>query len=53
MSSPIDRARNNVRAGVFVTATLLVAVGVVVILSDIWDGLTRPVDKYTVTYVIA
>ena len=53
MSSPLDRARNNVRAGIFVTATLLVALGVIIVLSDIWDGLTRPVDQYTVTFDVA
>ena len=53
MSSPIERTRSNVRAGVFVTVTLLVAIGVIIILSDIWDGLTRPVDQYTVTFDVA
>ncbi len=53
MSSPLERARNNVRAGVFVTVTLMVAIGVIVVLTDIWDGLTRPVDKYTVTFDVA
>ncbi len=50
MSSPLERARNNVRAGVFVTVTLMVAIGLIIILTDIWDGLTRPVDRYTVTF---
>ena len=53
MSSPLERARNNVRAGIFVTVTLMVAIGVIVILTDIWDGLTRPVDQYTVTFDVA
>ena len=53
MSSPLERARNNVRAGVFVTVTLMVAVGVIVVLTDVWEGLTRPVDQYTVTFDVA
>jgi len=53
MSSPLERARNNVRAGLFVTLTLIVAIGVIIVLTDIWDVLTRPVDQYTVTFGVA
>ena len=53
MSSPQERARNNARAGVFVSATLLLAVGVVIILTDVWETLTTPTDQYTVTFDVA
>ena len=50
MSSPQERARNNARAGVFVSVTLLLAVGAVIILTDVWETLTKPTDQYTVTF---
>ncbi len=53
MSSPQERARNNARAGVFVSVTLLLAVGAVVILTDVWETLTKPTDQYTVTFDVA
>ena len=53
MSSPQERARNNARAGVFVSATLLLAVGVVIILTDVWETLTKQTDQYTVTFDVA
>ncbi len=53
MSSPQERARNNARVGVFVSVALLLAVGVVIILTDVWETLTRPTDQYTVTFDVA
>ncbi|MEE8156360.1 MAG: hypothetical protein V3T53_15505 [Phycisphaerales bacterium] len=53
MSSPQERARNNARAGVFVSVALLLAVGVVILLTDVWETLTKPTDQYTVTFDVA
>ncbi|MEE9130628.1 MAG: hypothetical protein V3T84_11470 [Phycisphaerales bacterium] len=53
MSSPQERARNNARAGVFVSVTLLLAVGVVIILTDVWETVTKQTDQYTVTFDVA
>ncbi len=53
MSSPQERARNNARVGVFVSVALLLAVGVVIILTDVWETLTKPTDQYTVMFDVA
>ena len=53
MPSPSERTRNNVRTGVFVTATLILAFVVLVTISGQWDAMFRRKATYTVTYPIA
>lgn len=48
-----ELARNNVRAGVFVTLGLLLMVAVVLILSDVITPLLRQERNYAVTYPVA
>ncbi len=50
MASPNERARNNVRAGIFVSASILLALFVTVLLTDAVDKFTRPTAQYTVIF---
>ena len=50
MASPNERARNNVRAGIFVSASILLALFVIVLLTDAVDKFTRPTAQYTVIF---
>lgn len=50
MASPSERARNNVRAGIFVSASILLAIVTIVLLTDAVDKFTRPTAEYTVTF---
>ena len=52
MPSPLERRRNNVRTGVFVSVTLIVAVVIIVVLSDVWRSLTLATWRYTVEYPV-
>ena len=52
MASPSERARNNVRAGVFVSASILLAVVTIVLLTDAMDKFTTPTAQYTVIFDI-
>lgn len=53
MASPSERRRNNVKAGVFVTIAILIAVGIIVVLSGIWEQLTVRTHDYTVRYPVS
>ncbi|MHC5023512.1 MAG: MlaD family protein [Planctomycetota bacterium] len=53
MPSPNERSRNNVRAGVFVTLSLLLGLAVMFIITDAWTKLTRPMHSYTVVFDVA
>ncbi|MCA9295392.1 MAG: hypothetical protein KC983_02725 [Phycisphaerales bacterium] len=52
MGSPRERQRNNVRAGLFVTITLLIAMGIVFALTDIKDVFLTSRHAYRVTYTV-
>ena len=51
MSSAAERHRNNVRAGIFVSVAILLALAVVVVLHDLSRALT-PMQSYTVRFPI-
>ena len=53
MATPSERRRNNIRAGLFVTAAIILSVIVVVILSGAWDALTSRTDRYRVQYPVS
>lgn len=53
MPSPYERSRNNIRAGIFVTVTLVLAVAVVIVLSDAWQTFLQRTNQYIVTFDVA
>ena len=53
MASAADRRRNNVRAGVFVSISILIAVAVIVVLSGVWESLSTPTHGFTVAYPVS
>ncbi len=53
MASPLERSRNNVRAGIFVTSAIVLAVMTIIVLTDAWKKVTQPTDTYTVTFEIS
>lgn len=52
MPSPRERRRNNVRTGIFVSVTLILAVVIIVVLSGVWQSLTLAARQYTVEYPV-
>ncbi|MHC4991417.1 MAG: MlaD family protein [Planctomycetota bacterium] len=53
MASPKERTRNNVRAGIFVSVAILLAVSSIVVLTDTWRALFQPKHEYTVVYDVS
>ena len=53
MASPSERTRNNVRAGIFVTLSIVAAVVTIILLTDAWDKFTRPTHEYVVTFEVS
>ncbi len=53
MATPLERSRNNVRAGIFVTVAIVLGVLTVIVLTDAWKKVTQPTDKYTATFEIS
>ncbi len=53
MPSLHERTRNNVRAGIFVSVAIVLAVATVIVLSDVRQALLRPSRQYTVTFDVA
>ncbi len=53
MPSLRERNRNNVRVGVFVTISIVLALGVISVLSDAWETWFRPTHHYTVTFPLS
>ncbi len=53
MPSLHERTRNNVRAGIFVTVAIALALATVLVLSDVWQTLSKPFHQYTVTFDVA
>lgn len=53
MAGQSERQRNNVRAGIFVSVTLLMAVATVFILTNAWRGIFSSSNQYTVVYNIS
>ncbi len=53
MASPSERTRNNVRAGIFVTLSIVLGVVTIILLTDAWDKFTRPTRQYTVTFDVS
>src|SRR5436190_19532144 len=48
---PIRRGpRNNVLAGIFLLASLALAIAIIFVLSNIWDRLTVPTNRYHVLF---
>jgi ABC-type transporter Mla subunit MlaD len=52
MPSPLERRRNDLRTGVFVSVTLIIALAIIVTLSGVWRTLTLATRHYTVTYPV-
>jgi ABC-type transporter Mla subunit MlaD len=50
MASANERTRNNVRMGIFVSVALLLAMGIIFALSDVWTMLTRQTDPWAVRF---
>jgi ABC-type transporter Mla subunit MlaD len=53
MPSSSERSRNNVRAGVFVTVAIVLAVATIIVLTDAWRKIVEPTHEYTVTFPVA
>ena len=53
MASPNERGRNNVRAGVFVTASLLLAVATIIALTDVVETMRRNPKSYMVVFDVS
>ena len=53
MSSVKERQRNNVRVGVFVTLALILAVAILIALTDIVEALTKDTKSYMVSFNVA
>ncbi len=53
MASPNERSRNNVRAGVFVSVSVLLAVVTIISLTDIVETITTPTRSYTVIFEVS
>ena len=53
MSQVRNKRRNNVRAGVFVTITIVLGLVVFTILTDAWAKLTTSVSQYQVTFAVS
>ncbi len=53
MPSPNERRRNNIRTGIFVSITLIVALAVIVVLTDVTKQLSRTTQMYTVVYDVS
>lgn len=53
MPSVSERQRNNVKAGVFVSLALILALAVVIVLTDAYDKLVRRTNSYTVVFDVA
>ena len=52
MPSPLERRRNNVRTGIFVSVSLIAAVVIIVVLSGVWRSLMLATRDYTVEYPV-
>jgi ABC-type transporter Mla subunit MlaD len=52
MPSPLERRRNNVRTGIFVSVTLVLAVVIIVVLSGVWRSFFIATREYTVEYPV-
>ncbi|MCL4210552.1 MAG: hypothetical protein HRU76_15910 [Phycisphaeraceae bacterium] len=48
-----ERHRNNVKAGIFVTVSIILAMAVVATLKNAWDSLFVPRHRYAVTFPVA
>jgi ABC-type transporter Mla subunit MlaD len=48
-----DRTRNNVRAGIFVTVSIVLAVATIVVLTDAVSALFHPTNQYVVAFNVA
>lgn len=48
-----ERHRNNVKAGIFVTVSIILALAVVATLKNAWDSLFVPRHRYAVTFPVA
>jgi ABC-type transporter Mla subunit MlaD len=53
MPSQAERSRNNVRAGVFVTVALMLAVAIIVTLSGLWETITARTTSYSVRFPVS
>jgi ABC-type transporter Mla subunit MlaD len=53
MPSASERTRNNVKAGVFVTVAIVLAVATIIVLTDAWRKVTEPTTDYTVTFPVS
>ncbi|MBC8421674.1 MCE family protein [bacterium] len=53
MSQARNKRRNNIRAGVFVTLSLILGLVVFSILTNAWSRLTTSVESYTVTFPVS
>jgi ABC-type transporter Mla subunit MlaD len=53
MATAATKHRNNVRAGVFVTITLIVAMAIIIVLSGAWRSFFTKTARYVVAYEVS
>ena len=53
MSQARNKRQNNLRAGIFVSVTLILGLGVITILTDAWSRMTTTVSNYKVTFPVS
>lgn len=53
MGSPSERHRNNIRAGIFVSVSLLLGLAILVVLTDAVEAISRSTERYTVVFDVA
>jgi len=53
MASPNERSRNNVKAGIFVTVSLLLAVATIIALTDVVETMRRNPKSYMVVFDVS
>ena len=53
MPSVAERTRNNVRAGVFVSITIILALAIIVSLTGVWQWLFLRTQDWVVTFDVA
>ncbi len=53
MSSPRERNRNNVKAGLWVSLSLALTIATIISLTDFWKDFSQPTTQYTVVFPVA
>ncbi len=53
MASPSERFRNNVRAGIFVSVTIVAGIAAIIFFTNAWRSITVTTREYQVTFNVA